>query len=110
MVFVFFSDLLHLGVIISRFINVAANGMTSFFSWLSNIVYMYHIFVHSSVDGHFCCFHACLGYSHRTTRNGHALMLWIIDPFIVTQTHTYLLVKCGQGELIRPQLGSSCYT
>ena len=89
MVFVFFSDLLNLGVIISRFINVAANGMISFFSWLSNIVYMYHIFfIHSSVDGQFCCFHACLGYFHRNTLNGHALILWIIDPFIVTHRHT----------------------
>ena len=41
-------------------IHVAANGIISFFLWLSKyfIVYMYHIFfIHSSVDGHFGCFH-----------------------------------------------------
>ena len=53
--------LISLNVIISRSIHVAANGILSFFVmavWYS-IVYMYHIFfIHSSVDGPLCCFHA----------------------------------------------------
>ena len=44
-------------MIISRSIHVAAKGIISFSLWLSNIVYMYHIFfIHSSVDGHLYCF------------------------------------------------------
>ena len=39
-------------MIISRFIPVAANGITSFFLWLLN-----YFFIHSSVDGHLGCFH-----------------------------------------------------
>ena len=40
---------------ISRSIQVAANGIISFFFMA---VYMYHIFfIHSSVDGHLGCFH-----------------------------------------------------
>ena len=48
-------------MIISRSIHVAANGIISFFLWLSNIplyIYIYHIFfIHSSVNGHLGCFH-----------------------------------------------------
>ena len=45
-------------IIIFRSIHVAANGIISFFlmdEWYS-IVYMCHIFIHSSVDGHSVCF------------------------------------------------------
>ena len=45
---------------ISRSIHIAANGIISLFSRLSNysIIYMYHIFlVLSSVDIHLCCFY-----------------------------------------------------
>ena len=44
----------------SKFIHVAANGKISFFfkAEYYSIVYIYHIFfIHSSVDGHFGCFH-----------------------------------------------------
>ena len=50
-------------MIISRSIHVAANSITSFFLWPSNIplclyVYTHHIFfVCSSVDGQLGCFH-----------------------------------------------------
>ena len=44
--------------IISRFIHIATNGSISFFyGWIIFHVYMYHIFIQSSVDGHFGCFH-----------------------------------------------------
>ena len=46
-------------MIISRSIHVAAHGIISFFlmaEWYS-IIYMYHIFIHSSINGHLCCFH-----------------------------------------------------
>ena len=57
-------------MIISRFICVAANGIISFFLWLSNItlcvcvciyvcisIYTHHIFTYSSVDRYLGCFH-----------------------------------------------------
>ena len=39
---------------VSRSIHVAANGLISLFYMTEqySIVYMYHIFIHSSVDGH----------------------------------------------------------
>ena len=46
-------------MIVSRSIHVAANGIISFFfySWvIVHCTYMYHIFIHSSVDGHLDCF------------------------------------------------------
>ena len=44
-----------LSMIMASYIHVAANGIISFFLWLSNIsiVYMYHtFFIHSSADRH----------------------------------------------------------
>ena len=46
-------------MIISSCIHVAANGFTAFFFmvvWYF-IVYIYHFFIHSSVDGRFCRYH-----------------------------------------------------
>ena len=47
-----------LSVKISRSIHVAASGVPSFFmaEWYS-LVYMYHIFTHSSSNGHLGCFY-----------------------------------------------------
>ena len=48
-----------LSMIMSKSIHVAANGITSFFfmaEWYS-IVDIFHIFIHSSVDGYLGCFH-----------------------------------------------------
>ena len=43
----------------SRSIHVSANGTISFLLRAAyySIVYMYHIFIHSTVDGHLGCFH-----------------------------------------------------
>ena len=60
MVFVFFIWLTSLTMIISRSIYVAGKDIISFFFMVEqySIVCMYHIFfIHSSVDGHLCCFH-----------------------------------------------------
>ena len=60
MIFVFLCLTTSLGMIISRSIHVAANGIISFFFMAEyySIVYMYHIFfIHPSVDGHLGCFH-----------------------------------------------------
>ena len=40
---------------VSRSVHISANGTVSFL--LYSIVYMYQIFVHSSVDGHLGCLH-----------------------------------------------------
>ena len=57
MIFVFLW-LTSLSMVISRSIHVAANGIISFFLWLSifHCVYV-PIFIPSSVDGHLGCFH-----------------------------------------------------
>ena len=48
-----------LSMIISRTIRVAANAIISFLfmGWVIFHVYMYHISIHSSVNGHSGCFH-----------------------------------------------------
>ena len=46
-----------LSMIFSRSIHTAANGDNSFYFNYYFIVYIYHIFMHSSVDGHLGCFH-----------------------------------------------------
>ena len=56
MVFTFLF-LTSLSMIISKSMHVAANGIISFLLWLSNIP-LYHIFVHSSENGHLGCLHA----------------------------------------------------
>ena len=46
-------------MIVSSSIHFAANGVISFFFMAEqySIVYMYHIFIHSFVDGYLGCFH-----------------------------------------------------
>ena len=59
MIFIFLC-LTSLGMIISRSIHAAANGIISFFIMAEqySIIYMYHIFfLHSPVHGHLGCFH-----------------------------------------------------
>ena len=58
MMFVFHC-LTSLSMVISRSIHIAANGIISFFFMAEqySIVYVYHIFIHSSVDGHLGCFY-----------------------------------------------------
>ena len=45
---------------VSRSIHISANDTISFLfmSEKYSVVFMYHIFIHSSVDGHLDCFHA----------------------------------------------------
>ena len=53
--------LISLNMMPSRSIHVVANGSISFFHMAEcySIVclHTYHIFIHSSIGGHFCCFH-----------------------------------------------------
>ena len=58
MIFVFLY-LTSLSMTISRSIHVAANGIILFFFMAKeySIVYMYLIFIHSSVSGHIGCFY-----------------------------------------------------
>ena len=59
MIFVFLC-LTSLGMIISRSIHAAANGIIScfFMAEKHSIVYMHHIFfIQATVDGHLGCFH-----------------------------------------------------
>ena len=57
-------------MITSRSIHVAANGNISFFFMAEyySIVYMYYIFIHSSVNGHLGCFQR-LGYCKQCCMN-----------------------------------------
>ena len=51
--------LISLSMTISRSIHIAENAIFHSFLWLSNysIVETYHVFIHSSMDGHLGCFH-----------------------------------------------------
>ena len=44
-------------MIISGSIHITANGIISFFFMTNIPLYVYHIFIHYSVDGHLNCFH-----------------------------------------------------
>ena len=54
-------DLLHSLLTLCWSIHVAANDIILFFLMAEQyfIVYMYHTFIHSSVDGHVDCFGYC---------------------------------------------------
>ena len=77
MIFVFLF-LTSLSVTISNSILVAAHGIISFFLWLSNIslYVLYHIFTHSSVDGHLGYF-PVLGIV-----NSAAMRIWVHVSFL----------------------------
>ena len=66
---IFFSDLLH-SMTVSRSTHISANGailflfMTEYYSTIG----IYHIFIHSSVDGYLVCFHV-LAIINSTTMN-----------------------------------------
>ena len=56
-------------MIVFRFTHVAANAIISSFEWLGDIlfyIYIPHLFIHSSVDGHLGCF---LAIVKRATMN-----------------------------------------
>ena len=57
-------------MIISSYIHVAANGIISFFfmAIIPLCVYIHHIFLHSSADGHLGCFNV-LATVNSATKN-----------------------------------------
>ena len=67
-------------MIISGSIHVAANGIILFFfvaEWYS-VVYMYPIFIHSSVDGHLVCFHVLAIVNSAAMNTGVHVSFWIM--------------------------------
>ena len=62
---------------VSSCIHVAANGITSFFFMAEeySIVFMYHVLIHSSVDGHLGCFHVF------AIVNSAVINIWVHESF-----------------------------
>ena len=57
---------------VARSIHISANGTSLFLfmdQWYS-IVYMYHLFIHPSVDGHLGCFHVLASIDSATVNIG----------------------------------------
>ena len=67
-------------MIVSRSIHVAANGIIAFFFMADSysIVYMYYIFIHSSVDGHLDFFHVLTIVNSSTVNIGMHVSFWIM--------------------------------
>ena len=69
---------------ISRSIHVAANGMISFFLWLSSLpvcvcmcVCACHIFIHLSVSEHCGCFHVLIIVNSAAMNTEESVSFWI---------------------------------
>ena len=76
----FFSWLTSLSMMISRSIHVAENGIILFFFMAEyySVVYMDHIFIHSSVDGHLCCLQVLTIVNSAAVNIGLYVSFWII--------------------------------
>ena len=101
-------------MIISRFINVAANGIISFFLWLSDsllyICTISYLSVHLLMDISVVSTHVLAIFIEL-----HLMaMLWYCGSLTLPSSHTDTHSPFGktqsQGELICPKLDSSCYT
>ena len=65
---------------ISSCIHVAGNGIISFFFMAEyySMVYMYHILIHSSVDGHLHCFHVLAIVNSASMNIWVHVSIWIV--------------------------------
>ena len=80
MVFMFLSDS-SLCIIGSRFIHLIRTDSDAFLFMAEQypIVYMYHnFFIHSSVDGHLCCFHVPAIVNSVTVNDGIRVSLSVL--------------------------------
>ena len=96
-------------MIISGSIHVTANGIIPLFTAeLYSIVYIYHIFIHSSVNGHLGCFHVLTFVNSATMNLGAHVSFQIIGTgnHLNTGEITALFEAEGRGQ---EQSKSSCY-
>ena len=90
MIFVFlFLTSLSINMTVSSCISVAGNGIISFFFMAEqySVIYMYHIFIHSSVSGHLLCFRVVAVMNRATMNLGvHVSFLIIVLSEYMTRS------------------------
>ena len=85
--------LISLGIIPSKSIHVVANGKISFFfmaEWCY-IVCIYHIFIHSSVDGHLGCLHILSNVNNAP---------WMLGCMYIFELVFFSLFGCMSGYMV----------